>query len=267
MCCMVFSTDDNPPKPVRSDRDRWAHRLGFTLIELLVVIAIIAILAALLLPVLGDTKRKAQQTKCTNNQKQIGVALNMYCSDSHEYYPTHPDWASLGGTNGTYFVTTTASERPLNQYTRMDLNLFFCPADKGDPFDNADNPVPMGGTCFQYYGNSYLVQWGGEEGLPFVPWSSQEIYDFGVASVTGPANDPPYGPMKTSDFAQHPTTKIIQGDWVWQSDRSNTDPRGIWHNYRGKSFDVMLWADAHVATFVFTNVAIGQVPNPNGSFW
>ena len=114
--------------------------------------------------------------------------------------------------------------------------MFFCPADKGDPFDNADNPVPIGKHLLSMpYGNSYLVQWGGEAGLPFVPVSTKEIYDFGVASVTGPANNPPYGPMKSTDFVQHPSNKIIQGDWVWQSDRSNTDPRGVWHNYKGRS--------------------------------
>jgi prepilin-type N-terminal cleavage/methylation domain-containing protein/prepilin-type processing-associated H-X9-DG protein len=54
---------------------------GFTLIELLVVIAIVAILAALLLPVLHSSKEKGRAIRCLSNMHQLAVAMSMYTND------------------------------------------------------------------------------------------------------------------------------------------------------------------------------------------
>ena len=81
---------ENQP-PMHAPNHPRSSRSAFTLIELLVVIAIIAILAGLLLPALASAKEKAIRTQCVNNNKQFGLAVNMYAGDNRDFV-TFPNW-------------------------------------------------------------------------------------------------------------------------------------------------------------------------------
>ena len=113
--------------------------VGFTLIELLVVVAIIAILASLLLPVLGRARDKGKTAKCTSNLRQLGMAAMLYDDDQRVYPVCWPP-------------SPTLWYQQLQPYLAKRANvagggIFICPSSlqKARPEENRGSGVREGG--------------------------------------------------------------------------------------------------------------------------
>jgi len=118
---------------------RNVNREGFTLIELLVVIAIIAILAALLLPVLSKAKNQSAKATDLNNLKQIMIAVHLYAGDNNDVLPM-PNWDRGKPSPPGWLYTvdsTVADDSPARFVLQKGLlwnvllqpKLYVCPSD------------------------------------------------------------------------------------------------------------------------------------------
>ncbi|HUA65303.1 MAG TPA: prepilin-type N-terminal cleavage/methylation domain-containing protein [Alphaproteobacteria bacterium] len=229
---------------------------GFTLIELLVVIAIIAILAAILMPVLSKAQLRAQEAACINNQKQLGTAWNMYADDNRGLIvnldtvtsdkgvgtpwrwatpnpiPSIPPGSSLQNKD-ILLLEAEYQQGAIYQYA-PNFNVLHCPADRRiySPVLPASNPNPPGNFAYGSYS--------------------------GVATLNGQ-----YAQFSQQSAIRHPTSLYLwieendprgenENSWVlnygsWPASTSGitfVDSVASWHG-NNSTFS---WADGHVTS-------------------
>jgi len=225
---------------------------AFTLIELLVVIAIIAILAAVLMPVLSAAQKRAQQSACINNQKQLAIGMNIYINDNNSTFPgiasriygcQVPDWI--------YWRTNTSLYPPFTQspilvaVPGMQKPGLRCPMDISDvDRDNANYGDGYGPYLFSYSLNGYaLDENNNNQGMSTVVDSSSGTpvaYPFKEGQVRNPAGKIELAEEPGSlapDDDPDGSAVINDGRWV-----PNQNPTTIRH---GGKADVA-FADGHV---------------------
>src|SRR5437660_1469433 len=103
------------------------RRRGFTLIELLVVIAIIGVLVALLLPAVQSAREAARRSQCTNNLKQIGIALHNYHDTLGTFPAGRPAFVADNGdrANNSGFVSLLANMELTTLYNAWNFNVLW----------------------------------------------------------------------------------------------------------------------------------------------
>ncbi|MBX3422170.1 MAG: DUF1559 domain-containing protein [Pirellulaceae bacterium] len=234
-------------------------RTAFTLVELLVVIAIIGILVGLLLPAVQAAREAARRMSCSNNLRQIGIALHNYESAERAFPPStittggaaSQPWSAqsfllpyLEGANVSalidhslgYHHGTNKSMFPPNGVAALRIPMYLCPSEPKDQVRTDGNGAP------EHYPINYALSVGKfliynptnrtDGGAAFAPnrRTTPAAFTDGLSNTIGLSEVKAYNP-RFQDVPNMPTTAPTSAAQVaaaytggaWAPDRSHTE--------------------------------------------